>query len=456
MRNAILCLVLLLAACGNDAATSSPSTSSGSPGDAVVDATAPADGATAADTGPGGGDSDGPASADAGRGRSSADTLAAPPDAAPTDAAPSDAPPRADVAPIDPSLPTSEEVAALGPHPVGTRTLELVDASRPTPPNGDFEGAPSRTLVTDVFYPATEAGSDAPLAPGPWPLVIYSHGYLSTRAESTDLLKYLASHGMVVAAPTFPLSSQGAPGGPTIADVGHQPGDVSFIIDSLADLAGGNGWASGAVASPPQVAAAGLSLGGLTTGLLLFAPDLRDERIGAFVILGGPLCFVPPAWLAADVPPALLVYGDTDAIIPYEAHGHTPFLAMTGPRALVTLHGGTHVGFSTSAASLFASFPDPDSVGCSALGENLAGQSFGDLAEQAGFGDQRPNIDACPAPCAAPPAGPKMSTTTQASLLPLALGAFLRGHFTDDPKLTRYVLERLPHDHPEVSVEGEL
>lgn len=357
---------------------------------------------------------------------------------------------------IDPTLPTSDDVGAPGPHPVGWHTVELVDATRPTPPNGDFPGAATRTLVTDVYYPSATPGADAPLTGGAWPLVVYSHGYMSTRTENMDLLKHLASYGMVVAAPTFPLSSQGAPGGPTIADIGSQPRDVSFVIDALMELSGEPGWAQGAVTSTSQVAAVGLSLGGLTTGLLLFAPDLQDPRIGAFAILGGPLCFVPPAWLPAALPPTLLVYGDGDAIIPYEANGRAPFEAMAGPRALVTLAGGTHVGFASAAATLFDAIPDPDGIGCSALGTNLEGQSFGSLAERAGFGDRRPDIDSCPAPCASPPPVPKLGTKAQAALLPLTVGAFLRGHFASDPTLTRYLFERLPHDHPEAAVEGNL
>src|SRR5262249_58569075 len=54
----------------------------------------------------------------------------------------------------------------------------------------------------------------------------------------TFLTTHLASHGYIVAAPTFPLMSLGAPGGATIADVPAQAGDVTFVIDSLLAVAG--------------------------------------------------------------------------------------------------------------------------------------------------------------------------------------------------------------------------
>ena len=40
------------------------------------------------------------------------------------------------------------DLSQAGTHPVGFQTVTLVDASRPTPANGSFAGAPSRTLTT--------------------------------------------------------------------------------------------------------------------------------------------------------------------------------------------------------------------------------------------------------------------------------------------------------------------
>ena len=46
-----------------------------------------------------------------------------------------------------------------------------------------------------------------------------------------------ASRGYVVVAPTFPLSSGTAPGGPGLADYREQPADVSFVISRVLRLA---------------------------------------------------------------------------------------------------------------------------------------------------------------------------------------------------------------------------
>jgi predicted dienelactone hydrolase len=364
--------------------------------------------------------------------------------------------------PPDVGTAQSQELAAPGPYAVGFATLELVDASRSTPANGDYVGAPTRTLVTDVYYPATgEPGAVVGRVPvaAVGPLVVYSHGYMSTRTENAHLFSWLASHGVVVAAPTFPLTSQGAPGGPTIVDLGNQPGDVSFIIDRvIAESAGGE--LDGALGDAPRIAAAGLSLGALTTALVVLHPDLRDARIEAFALIGGPLCLLPPAWLVAEAPPALLVYGTADQIVPYEANGHAPFLAMPGPRLLASIAGGTHVGFASSAAALFDGIPDPDGIGCSALEQNLADQSFEDLATEAGFDGLNPDLASCPAACAGPPPTTTLGTKAQAALQALTVGAFLRAELTDDAALSAsllgYLTDVLPAEHPEVTVEGSL
>ena len=71
------------------------------------------------------------------------------------------------------------DLSQAGTHPVGLKTVTLVDASRPTPPNGSFAGAPSRTLTTQIWYPGTpgSSGVNAPVdvAGGPYPIIIYGH-----------------------------------------------------------------------------------------------------------------------------------------------------------------------------------------------------------------------------------------------------------------------------------------
>ncbi len=119
--------------------------------------------------------------------------------------------------------------------------LDLVDRSRETPPSGVFPGAPERRLPTLVTYPKRAAG--------PLPLLVASHNLGGAPESLGYLAAHLASHGFVVAAPTFPLTSLSSSTGVGFdpSDIPQQPGDVSFVIDRL--LAGG-----GAAAPPGEAA----------------------------------------------------------------------------------------------------------------------------------------------------------------------------------------------------------
>ena len=130
---------------------------------------------------------------------------------------------------------------------VGLRLLHLVDTSRTiTLANGTTE---PRALLTEVRYPALGASdrTDLPDAPaaradGPFPLVVFGHGFDVTPALYARLLQSWARAGYVVAAPVFPLENADAPGGPDESDLVNQPADMSFVISRLlADSSSGSG-----------------------------------------------------------------------------------------------------------------------------------------------------------------------------------------------------------------------
>src|SRR5262249_56793088 len=101
-------------------------------------------------------------------------------------------------------------------------------------------GAPERSLPTAVWYPtAPDAGGpDAALASEgrPFPLIVFGHALGSYDSQSTFLTTHLATHGYIVAAPTFPLSSLRAPGGATGADVPAPAGAASLLLHTLPRL----------------------------------------------------------------------------------------------------------------------------------------------------------------------------------------------------------------------------
>jgi predicted dienelactone hydrolase len=251
---------------------------------------------------------------------------------------------------------------AFGPHRVATFDTVFVDASRPTDANGDFAGAPERTLAATLWYP--ESASDA------HPLLVYSHGFMSMRSENAPLAELLASHGYVVVAVDYPLTHMGAPGGPNVRDAANQPGDVRFVIDRVLAWEPGQRPFAGEI-DRERIGAVGLSLGGLTTTLAAFHPRLRDPRIAAAVSIAGPAANFSPAFFATADIPFLMIAGTGDAMIGYEANAApTPHKVRTG--GLVTIEGASHAGFA-AFADMFPMrlLANPDSLGCYALTRNL-------------------------------------------------------------------------------------
>jgi len=224
---------------------------------------------------------------------------------------------------------------------VTLRTETFVDPSRPTPAHGDAPDRPTRTLVTTIARPD---------GPGPFPLILFSHGFGSSGEDYTAMLRALASAGYVVAAPDYPLTSKRAPGGPERgADGDQQPADATFVINQILRMsADGTGPLAGAV-DPGRIGAAGHSMGaGVTLGLG-YNSCCRDPRVRAGVLMAAST----PAIFRGDYfgPPAtpiLIIHGDSDDTLPYQG-GRRIFSDADDPKYFLTVLGGGHNGPFTAA-----------------------------------------------------------------------------------------------------------
>jgi len=238
-----------------------------------------------------------------------------------------------------------------GPFAVGRRTETFVDNSRPTTANGTAPEQPSRTLETVVLYPAEgrPAGAEVPGAPpfvqeGPYPLVVFAHGFTANGPVYVSRLRHWAEAGYVVAAPTFPLSSRGAPGGPNLSDYDEQPADVRFVIDSLLALDDSGDGPLADLIDEEHIAVGGHSLGAITTIGLAFNDCCHDGRVDAvFPVSGIQLPFAGAPDYDEDLP-LLLVHGDHDEIVPYAFSGAV-YRQAAAPRFLLTLTGAPHTPF---------------------------------------------------------------------------------------------------------------
>lgn len=228
---------------------------------------------------------------------------------------------------------------------VGLKAIRLLDPSRTiTLPSGIVE---QRPLLTIVRYPALGAGMDIAGAPparadGPFPLIVFGHGYAVTPAPYRRLLQSWTRAGFVVAAPVFPLGNAHAPGGPDEADLVNQPADMSFVISRLLAAAAARTGPLAGLIDPHELAVAGQSDGGDTALAVAYDPRFRDSRVDAAVILSGAEIPSEPFAFPAAGPPLLATQGTADTInLPSETDRF--FRAAHSPKYLLRLIGAEHL-----------------------------------------------------------------------------------------------------------------
>ena len=226
--------------------------------------------------------------------------------------------------------------------------LRLVDTSRTIElPDGTSQ---PRTLVTYVRYPALGAPNrtDMPDAPaargdGPFPLVIFGHGFNVTPALYASMLQSWARAGYVVAAPIFPLENADAPGGPDESDLSNQPADMRFVITRMLAASSASSGPLAGLLDPTEIAVTGQSDGGDTALAVAYNRYFHDPRVSAAVILSGAeIPGVGGFTFPAGSPPLLATQGTADTVNP-PGFTNAFFNAAQRPKYLLSLIGAEHL-----------------------------------------------------------------------------------------------------------------
>jgi predicted dienelactone hydrolase len=274
-----------------------------------------------------------------------------------------------------------------GPLPVGVMTTVFVDKSR----TDNFTKEP-RTLVTEIWYPATndarnkpknkysdflptaatpeieaqikgaykmdiatidktfwnEAVRNAPVREGRFPLVVFSHGNGGTRHQNTFWCDYLASHGYIVVSADHTgnarmtiLNGKVIPmqGSERAQSAKDRPVDVSFLLDKMIEWdKGGDKRFAGRI-DTASVAVSGMSFGSFTAH---WASD-ADPRFKAVIAMSGA-----PATHTNLAVPTLRMLGTEDRTLGeagnelirknHEIH--------KGPAFLLEIKNGGHYSFT--------------------------------------------------------------------------------------------------------------
>ena len=177
-------------------------------------------------------------------------------------------------------------------------------------------------------------------------MVVFAHGNSSNGADNEPLLRQWAAAGFVVAAPTFPLTSIGAPGGDDVGDYVNQPGDVSFVISQVLQASTKSTAPYARAVDPHRIGLIGHSLGAITSLGAAYNSCCHDPRISAVVAIDGIELPYPHGtyFVGNPEPPLLVIHGSADQTIPFSA-GQKTYADAQPPKFFVTLVGAPHTAF---------------------------------------------------------------------------------------------------------------
>lgn len=226
---------------------------------------------------------------------------------------------------------------------VGVTTAVAVDESRG-----------SRTLPTEIWYPARRAKRDAKPLRQRHPLVLIAHGLCGSRLYYDYLAPHLASHGFVVAAPDFAGVTRAAcDAGQLVLNIDDLHLDLSFVARELHDDDGPLGtWARHV-----RGKASGL-VGNSLGGIAVVDAARTDPSFTAIVGLAPAVSAAAASPLVGLTPRrAWMVMGATgDDLVSFPDWTQPFFDGLPAPAFLVRFTGGSHTGFSDENPEIT---PDP-------------------------------------------------------------------------------------------------
>ncbi len=219
--------------------------------------------------------------------------------------------------------------------PVAATEIGRVSVSWQDPARGN------RSVGVELYYPATVAGSGAPLAtppPGGFPVVVFGHGFQMVVTAYENVWTALVPEGYVVALPTT--------GGELFPNHAAFGADLAFVVERLR-AENGNAASFLHQKLSGKTAVMGHSMGG---GASLLAAD-ADPTIDALAVLApaetNPSAIGAAAGIAV---PTLVFSGTKDCVAPASQHQVPMYNASASTcKTYVSIQGGSHCQFGINS-----------------------------------------------------------------------------------------------------------
>lgn len=211
------------------------------------------------------------------------------------------------------------------PYLVGHTTITYTDPARS-----------SRSIPTELYYPANTAGTGVPVATGSFPIIVFGHGFVMSWDAYQNIWEDLVPQGYILA---FPKTETGF--SPVHAELGK---DLAFLVTKLQSESATNSSSPFYLHVNSKSAIMGHSMGGGSS----FLAGASNTTITTMVTLAAANT-TPSSITAASLVtvPNLVLSGQNDCVAPASAHQQPMYDSLASAcKAFVSINGGAHCEFA--------------------------------------------------------------------------------------------------------------
>ena len=208
---------------------------------------------------------------------------------------------------------------------VGHATITFVDPVRN-----------NRQIVTEVYYPATAAGNNTPIATGAFPLISFGHGFVMAWSAYQNFWDMLVLEGYII---VFPTTESGI--SPNHTEFGK---DLKFLISEIQTNGAGAAFTASSVGNTSAIM--GHSMGGGSS----FLAAENNATITTMVTFAAANTNPSSITAAQQVAvPTLLFSGVNDCVTPPAQHQDIMYDSTTAAyKTQINITGGGHCYFANS------------------------------------------------------------------------------------------------------------
>lgn len=219
---------------------------------------------------------------------------------------------------------------------IGHTTLTFND---PTRSGGvGSGGGPGRQIQTEIYYPATSAGTSTPVANGTYPVIVFGHGFAMTWDAYSNIWEHYAPRGYIMA---FVRTESSLFPSPSHGDFGL---DLKLVAQKMLDLQTTNALFQNHIY--PKVGIMGHSMGG---GASFLAAN-NNTNIHALIGLAPAETNPSAISVAPNVQvPSIVFSGSSDGVTPPAQHHIPMYDGVTSTcKSFVNIIGGAHCYFANT------------------------------------------------------------------------------------------------------------